>query len=734
MRSADPPWSGRARGAWGRPRPQGIVLASIVGFLAAGRAHAGGSSENVLLLVDPTRPDALQVANHYVAVRNLPAQNVLYMDPSATSFAGVAAYQHPALLGKLTSDASRDHIDYIVLPPAASFYVDAAGLIEDPCYESRISLSTAYYACFIAGEILSGELSYSFPNRYRSAGQEPYGFDSNILWRLGEPSVDGRGRYMFLASMLGYTGPRGNTVNEILDMIDRSAAVDGTRPIGTIYFMETADTLRSDLRDWAFDDAVATVAKLGGQAEHLYDILPQGRHDVLGVMTGWASPDIDGADMTLLPGAICDHATSAAAWFDIADQTKVSRWIAKGASGSYGTVDEPCAFRGKFPQANLYYFYLQGANLAESILRSVEYTPFQGLLYGDPLTQPFAYLPQVEVSGLPDGPASGTILLTPSATTAHPHAQIAEFELLIDGVSRGTVPPGGAFTVDTTQLADAWHDWRMLAYDDSRNRAVGRWSAWLDCDNRGRGASLGASPSSGDLSTLFRFQLNAAGGPVREVRLIQNGRVLAARPDPGDVYVHGAVLGAGSAVRVQCEVLFEDREAARSVPNELYIDAAGGGIADGAAPQAFGYTRYVRHRAPLLLELPASTTEIGAKQTTVLVPPAQAQVVESPGLSGANVPYRLLRVDPHASGQDALTFDATDSDGTSAAAAVTLIYDLCPADVNDDRRVDSADLSALLAHFGSTVESYDQGDVNGDGVADLADLSEVLLHFGAACQ
>ncbi len=349
---------GQAPVHWCRPAHRLAVV--ITAALFTTLAFAGGSAENVLLLVDPARADALQVANHYVAVRNLPVQNILYLDPTAPGFGDIAAYQHEALRGKLVADGLRDHVDYIILAPPADFYVDAQGLVHGSCAISRFSLTTAYYLALMADEILAGGINFSFRNRYWSPGEDPYNFDSEVLWQDGGPSADGRGRYLYLSAMLGYTGERGNTVGELLSMIDRCAAADGTHPAGTIYFMKTSDAFRSSLRDWAYPNAVTTVAALGGTAELLYDVLPSGRHDALGVMTGWADPDIDGADMTLLPGSIGDHATSAAAWFDIPDQTKLSRWIAKGAAGSFGTVDEPCALRGKFPQANEYFSICKG--------------------------------------------------------------------------------------------------------------------------------------------------------------------------------------------------------------------------------------------------------------------------------------------------------------------------------------------------------------------------------------
>jgi hypothetical protein len=207
--------------------------------------------------------------------------------------------------------------------------------------------------------------------------------------------------------MLGYTGSQGNSVAEILAMIDRSVAVDGTRPTGTFYFMNnTADGARN-VRAAFFNIAVNGIVGRGGMATIINGVLPNGHTDCLGIMTGTSSFDLSGTGIVIQPGAFCDHLTSFAADFE-QGQTKVSAWIAGGASGSAGEVDEPCNYTGKFPHPRLHTFYFQGMSLGEAYLRSVQYVPFQGLLYGDPLTRPFAYIPAVTVPDAPTGPVSGT--------------------------------------------------------------------------------------------------------------------------------------------------------------------------------------------------------------------------------------------------------------------------------------------------------------------------------------
>src|SRR6185436_16423469 len=114
-----------------------------------------------------------------------------------------------------------------------------------------------------------------------------------------------------------------------------------------------------------------------------------------------ATPAIVSTNMTLLPGLFGDHLTSYAGTFDTTSQTKMSQWITKGASGTCGTVEEPCNYPGKFPAPFVHAYYYKQLNLGEACFRSLNFTPFQVMIYGDILTQPFAYRPNITSVGYP---------------------------------------------------------------------------------------------------------------------------------------------------------------------------------------------------------------------------------------------------------------------------------------------------------------------------------------------
>ncbi|MES9861640.1 MAG: hypothetical protein ABW138_12440, partial [Candidatus Thiodiazotropha sp. 4PDIVS1] len=65
------------------------------------------------------------------------------------------------------------------------------------------------------------------------------------------------------------------------------------------------------------------------------------------------------------------------------------RWLEAGATGSYGTVVEPCNHLGKFPSPRLAIeHYSHGETLLEAYWKSVQ-QPGEGIFIGEPLAAPF---------------------------------------------------------------------------------------------------------------------------------------------------------------------------------------------------------------------------------------------------------------------------------------------------------------------------------------------------------
>ncbi len=115
-----------------------------------------------------------------------------------------------------------------------------------------------------------------------------------------------------------------------------------------------------------------------------------GQSNVLFYFTGLASVGQIGTD-TFLPGAVADTLTSFGGLLPSANgQMPATAWLQAGVTGSYGTVEEPCATPEKFPRASvLAAHYAQGDTLIEAYWKSVQ-MPGQGLFVGEPLARPWA--------------------------------------------------------------------------------------------------------------------------------------------------------------------------------------------------------------------------------------------------------------------------------------------------------------------------------------------------------
>lgn len=705
-----------------------VLLAALTAGGLASQALAGATPENAVVIIDPAFADSLQIANHFISLRNIPESNILYMDSAAaTNYQQWTTVQQPAFQTFLSSHGITDHTDIVVVSPTDTFWVSEGGLVGDSCSDiTRFSLGALYTMNFVASEVLVGNKNQAMSNRYYSTAEAAAAFDSNTNYLGGVSSTNVNARRYYIGCTLGWTGVKGNLMSQILSSLSASAAVDGTHPTGKFYFMNnTADTARN-IRASQFTQARNSIINRGGQAEIIVGTLPYGKTDCLGVMAGVAGFSLFNTGTILLPGSFCDHLTSYAATYDTDQQTKTTEWITWGAGGSSGTVEEPCNYPGKFPRAMMHSHYFQGVSLAEAWFRNLAYVPFQQNFVGDPLARPFAHIPAVSVADAPTGPVSGPVVLTPSATTSHPTGTIAGFDLLVNGVINQSALPGGQFMLDTLALPDGHNDIRVLASDNTAVKSTGRWVSSLVVDNRGRATTLSAVTSSGNQTTLFNFNVGGTGGAIKEIRLIHNGRVVAATQNAsGTLGVHGQILGAGTcALRAETEYL--DGRLSRSAPVQVTVSASG--TPADVAPVAYGYRKRLPTKEAYVVELPATydSALTGPGYTyTVLSGPTMA--VAQGTYSGA---YRIYKPNVDASGQEDITFRVTTPGGNSNIATITLIYSTCPADVDGTGFVDNEDFN----YFVSLFEAGDiAADFDNSGFTDTDDFDAFVAAFDSGC-
>jgi uncharacterized protein (TIGR03790 family) len=175
-------------------------------------------------------------------------------------------------------------------------------------------------------------------------------------------------------------------------LIARGVAADGSRPPGTAYLLSTSDTARN-VRALGYGRVRAAVGE-GFRVRVLKADALRNANDVMFYFTGLAVVS-DLASNRFRPGAVADHLTSfggqltPAGVSSEAGQMSALRWLEAGATGSYGTVVEPCNIPAKFPDpALLMLYYRRGDTLIEAYWRSVA-MPGQGVFIGEPLARPW---------------------------------------------------------------------------------------------------------------------------------------------------------------------------------------------------------------------------------------------------------------------------------------------------------------------------------------------------------
>lgn len=551
---------------WPRKRARWWLWAVTALAIFPAVARAGGGPENVFLVVNPRSVASLTVANHFIDLRQIPTANVFYLDWTGPVVEPVRADEFRSrilepVLQSIRQRGLASQIDYVVYSADFPTSVDLRGDIGNQQLPEYLTpFGSINGMTYLHAHTLNKDLRYLDlrVNQYmrrrtsKEAGNETHGFRSWYGWGdSGEPLDAGGQRYL-LSNVLAVTSGRGNSVPEVIKYLTASAGTDTEPPDGTFYYVKNND-IRSSAREPGFAAAVAELHKLGAKAEIVEGRVPQRKDDIVGLMAGTPNLLWQKARSTILPGAICEHLTSFGGKLsDDTGQSPLTEFLRYGAAGASGTVTEPYLITDKFPSPMLLVHYARGASLLEAFYQSV-HGPYQLLIVGDPLCQPWADVPQVTVEGLPaESAVSGTIALRPQAKTRG-GVDVDRFELYVDGTRRATCLAGETLDFDTAQLVDGFHDLRVVAVGPSLIETQGRWLAPLHTSNfakqieftvAARGRTLGDPPPRipGNLS----LTLSASSPGAKQIHFFHHSRLLGTvRGDRGEIEVLAQSLGAG---------------------------------------------------------------------------------------------------------------------------------------------------------------------------------------------
>jgi len=398
-----------------------VLLVCGIAFQVQG----GGSGLNLVVVVNQNSSNSVELGNYYCEKRQVPPQNVLRttwtggnVNWTKTDFETVIL--NP-LLSMLAARNLAGQIDYVVLSMDFPYRVNDA---------SGINTTTAelYYGFKPDGpppypaNVPSCSLPAISDNSY--AGSED-------IFHLSPP--DRATTNSFLAMMI-----TSSTLEQAKAIIDHGLASDGSFPTQTVILGHSSDPFRN-VRYVNYDDTIFN-ARLRTNYSIVQTNLdsPLGLSNMLGYQSG--HPNFAMSANAFVPGAMADSLTSFGGYiFEFSGQTALLDFINAGASGSYGTVIEPCNYLEKFPAPQNYFYQARGYSLAESYYQSVT-NPYQGLLVGEPLAAPFGRQPNASWNNLPlNAGLMGVTNLSLQVAGSDPQHPVQQVDLFLDGMFLRTV-------------------------------------------------------------------------------------------------------------------------------------------------------------------------------------------------------------------------------------------------------------------------------------------------------
>lgn len=404
-----------------------LATALAMSWLLAGvSVFAGSSGLNVVVVVNQSSTNSVELGNYYCEKRGVPPQNVLRINwtGSATDWTrtNLDAVLRAPLNAMLASRQLSNQIDFVLLSMDIPYRVNEnTGASATSGYNSTTSV--LFYGFKPDGCDLNcpaGLPSCNLP----SASSNAYAGSEAVFRQVPPGNVTSNS---WLAVML-----TASNLAQAKLIVDRGVVADATFPTQTVYLAKSYDPIRSlryeQIDDGIFDTrlrAVCTVLPTNASS-------PAGLGSLLGFQIGVQlfamSPN------TFVPGAIADNLTSYSGdLFSSPDHTRVLDFIHAGATASYGTVVEPCAYLEKFASSRNYFYQARGFSIAECYYQSLT-NPYQGIIVGEPLCAPFARPSTGNWTGLPGNAVlTGTTNLTLQFTAADNSRPIQQVDLFVDG-------------------------------------------------------------------------------------------------------------------------------------------------------------------------------------------------------------------------------------------------------------------------------------------------------------
>jgi uncharacterized protein (TIGR03790 family) len=340
----------------------------------------GQSSRNVLLVVNKSSPQSVQIASFYAKKRRIPAGNVCRIQAPVTETVSRREYEETietAVAKCLKSRGLTEHILYIATTLGVPLRISGKSGQGGDYASVDSELAVLYQHLHGAKPVLEGPL----PNPFYGRRDEPFGhprFPIYLVCRLAAYDVA-----------------------EVKGMIERALAAENRGKV--VLDLRGEDSTQGN--GW-LRTAALLLPKERVALEETAKVVDEAT-DVIGYGS-WGSNDPSRKERFVhfrwLPGAIMTEYVSTNGrtfarppdtwnigswkakelWFAGAPQTLSADYLHEGATGASGHVYEP--YLSFCPRPDyLFPAYLAGRNLAESYYLSIPAVSWQNIVLGDPL-------------------------------------------------------------------------------------------------------------------------------------------------------------------------------------------------------------------------------------------------------------------------------------------------------------------------------------------------------------